>query len=568
MNKFKAFSAFFVISHVQETVKRFPFALLAALASGILMELFSRNHQTDQTDQNIALLCSLLSIPLLVGVRLIVEQLPSKLRLLELTILVVPLTYFFYVGRPVPTVDVFRFFLLSIAAHLLVSFAPFWKHPLERSFWEFNKTLFLNFLLSSLYSAIIYTGLVIILGALEGLFNLPVRGEHYRYIALILGFVFQPLHFLSRVPKNSLDEGERPYPNGLKILAQYVLLPLVSILGLVLIAYGAKILITMSWPRGLVAAFITTFSVVGVFTLLLIHPLTKETGSWFSRYSRIFYGTELILAILLLASIVRRIAEYGVTESRYIIVLEALWIFGISSYLLFSKKKNIISIPVSLFIIATLSSFGPWGLFAVSLRSQKSRFDALIAKYQLLENGMLKRPKKEIPLQDREELSRKAEYLFDHYGKNILSSSIKNADSKIAFQLTTGIELPEQPGGLTYHAFWVRDLENKQTSFDVSGYQHVVDFHISATDQTKKILSLTHDKVILARGGKTILAWGHEEFIRAAKLELRSYEKEIKIRINRPDFTGLIYVRNCYFNVESKNNSNLKITAMNGLIFM
>jgi phage anti-repressor protein len=79
--------------------------------------------------------------------------------------------------------------------------------------------------------------------------------------------------------------------------------------------------------------------------------------------------------VLLFTAIFRRIGDYGVTENRYFVLVIALWILGITVYLLLSKKKSLKILPISLFIVAMISSFGSWGVFSVSKNSQIQQFE-------------------------------------------------------------------------------------------------------------------------------------------------------------------------------------------------
>jgi hypothetical protein len=52
------------------------------------------------------------------------------------------------------------------------------------------------------------------------------------------------------------------YPQGLKIMTQYVLLPLVTLYLLILYAYLAKVIFTAHWPSGWVAYLVLAATLV------------------------------------------------------------------------------------------------------------------------------------------------------------------------------------------------------------------------------------------------------------------------------------------------------------------
>jgi hypothetical protein len=81
-----------------------------------------------------------------------------------------------------------------------------------------------------------------------------------------------------------------------------------------------------------------------------------------------------------------RIADYGITINRYIIVLLGIWLTIVCSYFALGRT-NIKFIPVSLAIIMMLASFGYWGMFSVSERSQVNRLKGILEHYKILQDG-------------------------------------------------------------------------------------------------------------------------------------------------------------------------------------
>lgn len=85
------------------------------------------------------------------------------------------------------------------------------------------------------------------------------------------------------------------------------------------------------------------------------------------------------LVVLLLLAVWKRVGNYGITESRYILIILAVWLTLVTVYFLISKKQNIKIIPVSLCLLALLATYGPQSAFSVSKYSQVARLKRLIA---------------------------------------------------------------------------------------------------------------------------------------------------------------------------------------------
>ena len=300
---------------------------------------------------------------------------PQKKWLIRIFAVLFCILLFFLLNPEDNFSDQLRIALLAFAFHLFVAFSPFMDQGHINGFWQFNKVLFLRFLTAALYSAALYGGLAIALVAIDGLFNVDIRWQTYLTVFAIIAAGFSPIFFLAGVPQSfaELDE-DSAYPKGLKIFTQFVLIPLMTIYLAILLFYEIKIILIWSLPKGLVSSLIIGYAVFGILSLLLIYPMKdKEGNSWIKLFSRFFYIMLVPLIVLLLLAVWKRVGPYGITESRYILVIIALWLTGITSYFLLSKRDNIKVIPISLALITILAVYGPQSAIGLSRYSQLSR---------------------------------------------------------------------------------------------------------------------------------------------------------------------------------------------------
>lgn len=282
----------------------------------------------------------------------------------------------------------------------------------------------------------LYTGLSLALLAMGKLFSLDIDNKLYFDLWIVFTGIFNTWFFLAGFPKYHTSLEQRiDYPIGLKIFTQYVLLPILTVYLLILYAYLFKILFALQWPVGWVTYLVLGFSVAGILSLLLIHPIRYEVNNkWILSFSRFFYFALFPLLILLFFAIIRRISDYGITELRYFVLVLALWLLFIAIYFLVSKQKNIKIIPQTLCLIAFLTSFGPLGAFSVSLNSQKSRFTKILEKNKLLVNGKMIKADGRLSFKDRKEISSLTEYLVENHGYSTLQPySAQNLDSLFKF---------------------------------------------------------------------------------------------------------------------------------------
>ncbi len=438
------------LSHIYklaaDSAQRFYLSLLCAFVATISLvlyiELEDMGYEVLLTISSVAVL----GIPLFLAIRAFSEsnELKQTTRmLLEAAGVAGLILYFFSLPGPVFSSDpatLYRYLMFFAAVHLAVSFLPFISEGKTRLFWNFNKELFLRILLAAMYSFVLLIGLFIALLSVDNLLGFSVGSERYIQLFWIIFGMFNTWFFLSGVPhplKTRIG-----YPRGLKVFVQYILIPLVTVYLLILYVYTLQIIFAFEWPYGWVSYLVISFSVAGVLSLLLLHPVQQQTrNTWISLYSKTFYIALIPLIILMLLSIGVRISEYGITVNRYLVAAIGLWLSIITGYFVFSRLKDIRFIPASLFVITLLISFGPWGAFQVSIQSQLKRFETILEQNQLLTpEGKFTTESDEISFEDRKNLSSIVYYLVEmHAAKELQSFFHEDIEREFEQRELTGV---------------------------------------------------------------------------------------------------------------------------------
>ncbi|MCB9361302.1 MAG: DUF4153 domain-containing protein [Flavobacteriales bacterium] len=281
-----------------------------------------------------------------------------------------------------------RYTIYNIAIHLLVSFAPYLKGKQLNGFWQYNRLLFTRLVLSVIYSGFLYVGIALALVSLNLLFEIKIHDKLYFDLWIIIVGFFNTWFFVSGMPTNFDDLEEiDEYPFGLKVFSQYILLPLLMLYLVILYLYGAKIIVLWDWPKGVVSWLIIAVAVLGIFAFLLIHPFgQKEENSWIKKFSKAYYFILLPLVAMLFIAISMRLADYGITINRYIVLLLGIWLTIVCVYFMVGKN-NIKFIPISLCVMMLLTSFGPWSMFSVSENSQSNRLKEILTEKGILKEG-------------------------------------------------------------------------------------------------------------------------------------------------------------------------------------
>lgn len=329
-----------------------------------------------------------------------------------------------------------RYALFLLASHVFVASAPYLRRGYSRGFWEYNHRLFLRIIVSGIFSGCVYLGIVAAVAAIDHLFDVTVSDDTYFHLFLVSSGIFNTWFFLAGVPGDFEDlDRDHPYPRVIQVLTQYILVPLVSLYLVILYAYAFKIVVEWEWPVGWVSYLVLICSLLGILSLLLVHPIQElRENQWIKAFSRYFYIILFPLLVLLFASIGRRISEYRLTENRYFVLIMAVWLTGIALYFTFSRVRNIKIVPVSLGLLALLTSFGPWGAFQVARHSQVERLREMLQSQNLLKDGKVALTSAPIAKETEAQIGSVVEYLED---RNLLKtlrpwlpdSALANADS-------------------------------------------------------------------------------------------------------------------------------------------
>lgn len=265
-----------------------------------------------------------------------------------------------------------------IIIHLYPSILPFFKARNLKDFWAFNHWMFSNFIASTFYILLIYAGIELALGGIQLLLfeNLSWK-MHITFLILLIG-IFHPIFFLSSAPSSDQKEIESLNLLALQRIHQWILSPLVVIYLSILYVYFAKIIFQQSLPKGWVSIWILLFSIIGLLNWLLARPfVSSETNSW-GITSRRFFLYLLPLIGLLWWAILYRLLEYGMTETRAIVVFLAVFLTTVALIFYWKPKTHIAIIPSVLLIMTLLYiNGGPLSANQLSFQSQLNQWNQI-----------------------------------------------------------------------------------------------------------------------------------------------------------------------------------------------
>ena len=418
-----------ILSKVTALVLNYPLVLLMSLATVIVI-VYGIETNPNNVEEYLLLRLGItfaLGISSQFALKMLAQRIKNGL-VWQLTGILFLIGFFFvFPSEEKNFSEVYGFIIVPtfILSHLLIAFISFTKNENEETnFWQYNKNLFINLFLTAVFTGVLTSGVQLAILAVQELFNFDFKGEIYLETFATLSILGSTSIFLL-FNESGLEylEKEGSYPVVLKFFTQFILIPLLIIYVVILYFYCLKITINWELPRGWVSYLVLAYSIVGIFALLLVHPLHKEKAkSWIILFSKIFYYTLIPLIVLLFVAIFTRVLQYGYTEARYFVLLISVWLTAVVLYFIFFKKATIKFIPISLFAFGVIALIFPYfNAFSVSKRSQENELKQILSNNKLMVNGLIDF---KAPIADslKNEVESKFEYLSQRSDKDYLKT--------------------------------------------------------------------------------------------------------------------------------------------------
>jgi hypothetical protein len=276
--------------------------------------------------------------------------------------------------------------LVGLASHL-------GRGESNATFWLFNHRLWLGALLALAGGVLLGAGLSAIHATLNLLFGLGLSSRWLERIwTASLGFV-APVSFLAFAPRRFNDQiTEREEQDftmrAAAALVKFVLVPLLLVYTAILYAYAVKIVLAWELPKGTLAAMVVAYLFVGAVTLLLGFPSRDKGGPLLRFFWRDWVLLVALPVVLLFIAVSRRIADYGLTEERYMIVLAGVWALILAAVRIAKGPDfDLRLLPGVLALLLLAASFGPGGAIGFSVMSQKAELASVLTAKNMLADG-------------------------------------------------------------------------------------------------------------------------------------------------------------------------------------
>jgi hypothetical protein len=453
----------------------------------IISEISDHGNNTSvKTLTRIAMVLAL-GVPISICIKLYFERFSGVKPILKIVIYTLSaaflLVYYYFYLPDENMVPVTRYIAFNITFYLIVLSLPYFYK--RENFEVYIIKMISNFIITLVFSLVIFLGISAILFTIEKLFDVNVYNKLYLYTWITIAGVFAPSYFLSAFPEYTFEFDKSNYSKFLKVLLLYILMPILSVYTLILYLYLFKVMATAKWPVGIVGNLVLWYSLISTLVIFLVWPLLLD-NKWVKTF--IFWFTKLIfpLVIIMFVSLGIRIRAYGITEKRYFVIILALWVLGIMLYWNFRKNRRNIILPITLSAITFLSVVGPWSAYSISIYSQNKRFENIVSKYNMISNNKLVKPAGPVSGDDEKELIAIISYFSSNHSlKDIkylpAGFSTNNMKNIFGFEYNPNFY---DPNNMKYFSYYLNNIDKP---FDVSGYDYLFSFKPKGiiVDQTK-----------------------------------------------------------------------------------
>lgn len=297
--------------------------------------------------------------------------------------------------------------------------------------WRYDARLLTRIVTVVAYGVALFAALAGAVAAVTELFDLRTPDEVFGDLAGAVFFALVPWIVVGGIPEliAPAPEGDAP-PRPVRLLGRYLYAPVLAVYLAILLAYGAKVLVTGEAPKNLLSPIILLAGLFGFVGSVLLEPLRRDPEHpGVERLIRWFPVPMLALLPFGLWAVWVRLDQYGWTEFRYyrfalLVALTALAVLGVAR--LVRRGEPVMTlVPIVLGLTLLLASFGPWGASEVSRRSQQERLRSGLEEAGLFARGQVTRrldpdpsavDTVRLPAETYDRISGSLRYLYDEHG--------------------------------------------------------------------------------------------------------------------------------------------------------
>ncbi|KLD98988.1 DUF4153 domain-containing protein [Aliarcobacter butzleri] len=340
---------------------------------------------------------------------------------------------------------------LIVISIILLLCIPFYKEKRDnQKFLNWAINIVQSAIVSLIFGIFLFLSLSLAITSIATLFGLEIFGLTI-YLAIIVYGIFCTHYFLLSLDKNPQNfEPNLIFYNKMgTYFSKYILTTIAIVYSLILLGYIIKILLLQEWPNGIVVWLSLTFAIFSLITYIFWTPYKN-------RYKKLLIFVALIQLSLLFIAIYMRIAQYGLSTNRYMVVMAGICIVGAFLYILLYKKYKYEHIFLFFATFLFISQYGyKINSYYINDITQLNRLKELLSQNQELSN----KTEKSI----RCNISSSIESLYINRNIEFLNEAIPNIYDKYNKEKKNKKEEEKKP---KYLELYFLNLATEELGFD------------------------------------------------------------------------------------------------------
>ncbi len=475
--KNKFFSAQAIKDKLLYLIERFPVSILFVMAVSVFAFISIESKNEDLIPYNIWIFCIVSAFIGVIAV-LFAEDFTNYKKANFIAIVPILLWGIYAMLLPAKSSDIqvskgIELGVIIGTAFFSMFFINYLGKNKDRSFWNFANQMLLQMLLACLFGGIFFGGLSLAVFAIDSLFNIDVNSRVYAYLSVICFLLISPIYFLANIPNKTEKYNDTIFALKIqRILALYVITPILAIYTIILYVYALKIIVAWELPNGWVSWLVSALALGGLLVVTLLYPIREQEDNKLpNSITRLIILLIMPLLTLMTVGILRRISDYGITINRGYILILNIWFYGIYVYLFLTKSRRIKWILISPLAIALLVSINIWGIAHITKKKLTNEISTVIPKPISFTDA--KSIFAKMDNAQRERMQSVLRYTHKHFGKEsvqpFFTDTVDNDNDGWGFISDIGlrmIDLGNEYKGINYH----NRYENK--SIAINSYKH------------------------------------------------------------------------------------------------
>jgi hypothetical protein len=278
--------------------------------------------------------------------------------------------------------------ILGASIALLITAAPFLlRDHSNEAVWEYNRATWSGMAAGLAVTILMGGGLLMAITTVDMLrgisFPIPLFGIPF----VVSIFIVLAWQLLAGLPGKFDATPADPAPTWLIRLTKFVIVPVIAAFFATIALYLIAFFLPAELPREDFGRAIAGFAIFCVTAHFVTWPI-RETGGRALRFFHRHYGYALFApAVVLALDTGLRVADSGLTEGRYFLLLLAFWLCANAVYNVLPNGRRLVAAPVSLAALLVVASVGPWGATGLSTRLQLSQLESQLISNELLVEG-------------------------------------------------------------------------------------------------------------------------------------------------------------------------------------